>query len=93
LYQSERFGNIQYEIPLPQATFEVILHFAEIDPATSITGQRFFDVQFEGETVFSKVDIIDLVDEPFTALALDTVATILDGALSINLIPISGLTR
>ena len=30
IYQSERFGNFIYEIPIPRASYSVILHFAEI---------------------------------------------------------------
>ena len=30
IYQSERFGNFIYEIPIPRASYSVVLHFAEI---------------------------------------------------------------
>jgi hypothetical protein len=30
IYQSERYGNFVYEIPIPRASYSVILHFAEI---------------------------------------------------------------
>lgn len=30
VYQSERYGNFVYEIPIPRASYSVILHFAEI---------------------------------------------------------------
>jgi hypothetical protein len=30
IYQSERYGNFIYEIPIPRASYSVVLHFAEI---------------------------------------------------------------
>ena len=30
IYQSERYGNFKYEIPIPRASYSVVLHFAEI---------------------------------------------------------------
>jgi fibronectin type 3 domain-containing protein len=43
-YQTERWGNFNYDIPVPDATYNVILNFAEINPATSNGGSRIINV-------------------------------------------------
>ena len=59
IYQSERFGEITYEIPLSGLAgeeLEVELHFAEIyftDP-----GVRVFDVLLEGEVQIEALDVV-----------------------------------
>ena len=55
LYQSERYGNLSYNIDLPNGIYEITLMFAEIyhtQPA-----QRLFNVSIEGILVISKLDI------------------------------------
>jgi hypothetical protein len=56
LYQSERYGNFSYAIPVPNGNYDVTLKFAEIY-FTSV-GQRVFNVSMEGRMVMSKLDII-----------------------------------
>lgn len=60
LYHSERYGQFDYEIPLPSGTYDVILHFAEL--FWTQTGQRVFNVNIEGSADFPNVDIVDLGD-------------------------------
>ena len=59
LYQTERFGNFSYSIPLPNGNYTVLLRFAEI--YWSAPGRRIFDVFIEGAEVISNLDIFALV--------------------------------
>lgn len=56
LYQTEHYGpGLGYEISVPQGTYDVILHFAEIFHDSE--GLRVFDVSVQGETLVSEYDI------------------------------------
>ncbi|SEI72848.1 PKD repeat-containing protein, partial [Cyclobacterium xiamenense] len=70
LYQTERSSTPQvfgYNVPVPNGTYEVILHFAEIyhgatgGGGSGTAGQRVFDVSLEGSLVLDDYDINDLV--------------------------------
>ena len=83
LYHSERYGPaFSYEIPVPTATYEVTLLFAEIYWTT--TGQRTFNVNVEGESR-DNVDIVELAGGALTAMTLEFAVVVQDGYLSINL--------
>ncbi|NEU06719.1 hypothetical protein GZH53_00180, partial [Flavihumibacter sp. R14] len=46
LYQTERYGNVTYNIPVPQSgQYTVELHFAEINFSTA--GSRVFNLNVE----------------------------------------------
>ncbi|MBI1299304.1 hypothetical protein GC175_30605 [bacterium] len=66
LYQSERFGNFSYNIPLADGTYQVCLHFAEI--YWTNPNQRVFDVSIEGQLVLDNYDIIVAAGAPDTAV-------------------------
>jgi hypothetical protein len=55
LYQSERYGNFSYNIPVANGNYQVTLKFAEI--AFSAVGRRVFSVAINGQTVISNLDI------------------------------------
>src|SRR5690606_3440846 len=55
LFQSERYGNYRYEVPVSDATYSVVLHFAELYHTT--TGVRSFSVTVEGQSVLSDFDL------------------------------------
>ena len=73
---------------LPEANYEIILHFAELD-ANSKPGDRVFDISLEGGPRFQHVDIMKLVGAK-TALTLQAVAVVLDGALSLSFSAVTG---
>ena len=56
LYQSERYGNFAYAIPVPNGNYVVTLQLAEIYWAAA--GQRVFDVLLEGQEVVSNLDLV-----------------------------------
>ncbi|GAB7027328.1 malectin domain-containing carbohydrate-binding protein [Geotalea toluenoxydans] len=55
LYQSERYGNFSYSIPVANGNYSLTLKFAEI--YFSAAGQRVFSVTVNGQTVISNLDI------------------------------------
>ena len=55
LYRTERYGDLSYEIPVTNDTYDVTLSFAELYVDTA--GARVFDVSIEGEEVISGLDI------------------------------------
>ena len=62
LYQSERWGDFFYDIPVPAVgNYTVRLHFAEIywgvDGGTGAPGERVFNVYVEGTKVLDQFDI------------------------------------
>jgi hypothetical protein len=54
LYQSERYGNFAYNVPLVNGDYVVTLRFAQI--YSSQTGQNVFDVEIEDAEVLSNLD-------------------------------------
>ncbi|MGB7395703.1 MAG: PQQ-dependent sugar dehydrogenase, partial [Pricia sp.] len=90
LYQTERFGTFNYEIPVSVAgEYDIRLHFAEIffglpgGGSDGGAGSRVFNVTIEGNPVLSNFDILSETD-PATALAkeLDNIS-VTDGFVSI----------
>ena len=58
LYQTERYGNFRYSIPLSNGSYEVTLKFAEIYQIDS--GLRNFDVLVENVPVMTATDLFAL---------------------------------
>lgn len=83
LYQSERFGNVQYEIPVSNANYTLVLHFAELYQSAEAT--RTFNVSVENKAVLNSLDLFKQVgrDSAFT-YRLENLA-VTDGSLSIAL--------
>ena len=89
LYQTERFGiesvlgrPMNYHIPVVPGRYEVVLHFAEIVPMITSAGQRVFDVEVEGATVLSNLDIYAQVGFA-AALATNFTVDVTDYSLDI----------
>ncbi len=55
LYQTERYGNFSYNIPLTNGNYNVTLKFAEI--YWNAAGERIFNVSMQGTQVISNLDI------------------------------------
>ncbi len=89
LYQSERYGEFTYQIPVPHSgTYQVDLHFAEIywgvrGGLSNPTGRRIFNVFIEEQEVISNLDIVAEVG-PATALVKSFQVTVQDGNLTIR---------
>jgi Malectin domain len=81
LYQSERYGNFSYNIPLGNGDYEVTLKFAEI--TVTGVGQRVFNVLIEGKTVLGNLDLVAKVG-PNVAYDVTVPVTVADGVLNIT---------
>lgn len=55
LYQTERYGDLTYEIPVTNATYDVKLHFVEMFHSMAVARQ--FSVNVEGQPVLQNFDL------------------------------------
>jgi hypothetical protein len=98
LYQSERYGDFSYEIPVSESgTYEVTLQFAEIYQGVSSgdspdssgptdgtnENDRLFDVAVEGQTVVTDYDIFSEVG-PLAATEKTYTVEVTDGTLNVE---------
>jgi hypothetical protein len=81
MYQSERYGNFGYNIPLANGTYEVTYKFAEIYHSRS--GKRRFDVLAEGSETVSNLDLYYQTGR-FDAYDVVKLVTVKDGVLNIQ---------
>jgi hypothetical protein len=81
LYQSERYGNFTYTIPVTNGSYEVTLEFAEIYWNSS--GQREFNVAIDDSIAISNFDIFKLAGSN-SAYDITIPTNILNGALKIT---------
>src|SRR5688572_13368156 len=80
LYRTERVGNFSYNLSVPNGSYSIALHFAEITWTSA--GQRIFDVTIEGALAIDNLDIVSEVGAN-AALVLTRPATVSDGVLDI----------
>jgi hypothetical protein len=81
LYQSERYGNFSYSVPMTNGSYNVTLKFAE--GYFSAAGQRIFNVAVNGATVISNLDIYAKAGKN-TAYDVVVPATVSNGTLTIQ---------
>src|SRR5208283_2457691 len=81
LYQSERYGNFSYSIPLANGSYTVTLKFAGI--YWNAAGQRIFNVSMQGTQVISNLDIFAKVGKN-AAYNVSIPVTVTNGTLNIN---------
>jgi hypothetical protein len=79
LYQSERYGDFSYNIPVANGDYLVTLKFAEIYWAQP--AQRVFNVFMEGVKVISKLDLVAKVG-PNAAYDVAVPVHVTDGQLN-----------
>jgi Malectin domain len=80
LYQSERYGDFSYAIPVANGDYLVTLKFAEI--YWTQPGKRLFNVLLEGVTVIRKLDLVATVG-PNAAYDVVLPVHVADGKLNI----------
>jgi len=90
IYQTERFagGNVSYNIPVTNGSYEVQLHFAEIFfvGGNSEAGKRVFNISLEGQNVLNNYDITTVTAANVPTANIQTFnASVNDGILNINL--------
>jgi hypothetical protein len=83
LYQTERYGNFSYSLPVPNGSYSVELHFAELYWTSA--GKRVFNVLVEGSPAITGLDIWAVAGAT-TALIRTVPATVTDGVLNINFV-------
>jgi Malectin domain len=81
LYQSERYGDFSYAIPVANGDYLVTLKFAEI--YWTQAGQRVFNVLMEGVKVISNLDLVAKVG-PNAAYDVTIPVHVTDGKLTIK---------
>jgi hypothetical protein len=81
VYQSERYGNFSYAIPVADGDYLVTLKFAEI--YFTKAGQRVFDVTIEGDEVVTDLDLVAEVG-PKVAYDQTFPVHVSDGTLNIG---------
>lgn len=81
LYQSERFGNFSYSIPVSSGTYEITFMFAEIFHTQA--NKRRFDIFTEDREVISNLDIVKAAG-PKTKFDVVKTVTVTDGMLNIK---------
>jgi Malectin domain/Fibronectin type III domain len=81
LYQSERYGNFSYTIPVANGDYVVTLKFAEI--YWTRVGQRVFNVFIGQEPVLRNFDIVARVG-PSTAYDVSVPAHVSNGVLTLS---------
>lgn len=97
LYQTVRTGSlaspIEYEIPVTNGAYTVILHFAEVyhgvitDPDEVFPGRRVFDVLIEGDTVLNDYDIFVDAGAQATATTQAVTGVVNDGLMNLVFSP------
>ena len=87
LYLTERWfgGTLQYEIPVPEGEYLILLHFAEAWPTAYNPGVRVFDIDIEGERVNDDYDIFSSVGS-LTADIKPYRVYVEDGILNLDLL-------
>ena len=82
LYQSERYGNFSYNIPVANGSYNVTLKFAEI--YAWMKGQRVFSAKIEGREVITNLDLFDKAGGKNQAYDLTFPVTVNDGVLTVE---------
>jgi YVTN family beta-propeller protein len=89
IYQKETWstGTLQYQFTVPNGSFSVRLHFAEI--YLTQPGQRVFDIVINGITVAPHFDILGQT-APNSANIQTFTVNVTSGQLTIQLVPVTG---
>jgi hypothetical protein len=87
LYQSERYGNFSYALPLASGSYDLTLKFVE--STHSVRNQRVFDVWVEGHLSLNDLDIYAVTGKN-TALDVTFSVNVSDGVLNLDFIPSTG---
>ncbi len=86
LYQSERYGNFSYAVPVANGTYDVTLQFAEI--YWNAAGKRLFDVKAEGKLILDDLDIFSAAGGKNIAYDVTVPVAVSDGILNLDFITV-----
>ncbi len=82
IFNSERYGDFTYQIPVAAGTYNVSLHFAELYHETQ--SARVFNVDVEGNSALSNFDLFSEVGNDAAYNLAPVSATVSDGNLTIS---------
>jgi len=82
LYRTERWGDFSYQFAVPNASYNVVLKFAEI--YFSKTGQRIFNVSISGTPVLTNFDIVAAAGAALTAIDQTFPVTVSNNQITIQ---------
>ena len=89
LYAAYRAGRFRYDVPLANGSYQVVLGFIEPSKATTV-GQRVFDVEVNGTTVISGLDILREAGSYRAVVTKVVPVTVSNGRLEVVLSPATG---
>ncbi len=92
LYQTERYGDFSYNIPLPNGNYQVVLKFAEIYSRCNAPGKRIFNVRVEGSEVLSRLDLFAQTGQ-YKAYDVTIPVAVNDGVLKIEFQSVVGSAK
>jgi hypothetical protein len=81
LYQSERYGNFSYNVPLANGTYEITFKVSE--NYHKVSGKRKFDVLAESKEIVSDLDIFAVAGSN-TAYDVVKTVSVTDGTLNLD---------
>lgn len=82
IYQTNRWGNFQYNLPLADGAYDVTLKFAEIAPV--VPGQRLFTVAANGLTLLQHFDVVASAGGLYRALDYTFPINVAGGTLQLK---------
>ena len=88
LFQDQRDDMDGYRFDVPNGTYQVDLHFAELQRDT--VDRRRFEVSIEGDQVLPNLDVFDEAGGRYVALTRTFVVTVEDGHLDIGFDELDG---
>jgi chitodextrinase len=91
LFKTERYEQptdprLVYTFSVPNGSYRVRLHFAEVYAATKGVGKRIFDIDIQSLRAFEDVDIFSRAGGGDKAIVLEHNATVTSGQLAIGFI-------
>ncbi len=92
VYQKESWSTstLQYQLSVPNGSFTVKLHFAEI--YLTQRGQRVVNIVINGNTVASGFDILAQTS-PNTALDETYPVSVTNGQVTVQIVPVTGTAK
>jgi malectin (di-glucose binding ER protein) len=87
LFQDQRESMDAYRFDVPDGTYKVDLHFAEL--TRNNANERRFEVSIEGEQVLPNIDVFEEAGGRYIALTRTFVVTVSDGHLDIEFVDLT----
>ena len=86
-YQTERWGGFHYDVPIANGTYDVILNFAEINPASNGSGSRIVDITSSNSTSALLTGYNISANGSYVADSKEFTITVTNGSLNLAIGP------